>query len=761
MKKNNYRILAAAAMLTILGGVATQAATMYTLDGIEVDADRQIDRFGNTITEQSYYRTGGDVNVIDSVQIEQRHYSTITSAIKNLPGVQVNSIGYHGGEYGTGSQYNTTVTINGDDHVVICLDGRRIDNAVSSVMSYYSSSGSKALANLDQVTSIDNIDKIEVIKGPGASVYGADATGGVINIITKKGALKPQASIDLATGSWGHHVYRANMSGSSSDGSTRYFISAMRDMGGDTHYYDQMAGKNYTYHGTDFKDDAVNIRLDKYFNDTHRLTFSYNHTGAHDGYPTTTPDYRYMNPTDWKRVKDAIKNKIYGDIKVPGYRNDWYMYAFNGCYTAHLNNDFDLSYSFAKENEMESFVRMYKQSHKYWNCWAPSNTEVWPNKPIPTPWDPEWNDYVNARRVTKNTSRNKNYDFNRGMQLQLGKSYGKHDILTGWTFDKSRQESFYVSQKTGRETSTNVKQTTIDGYLQDKIHVNDKFEIAPSLRYQHANAVSTTSESGKVTNGGSAFSKVTAAVNAQYLINDGFSIFAGWTQINRPLSHYDYEPSANLYEDQKLENDKGSAYTIGLKKRISDRTNIFANYDYTDMSNAVCRQSVWDDKIGDWASKSVNAKQKRKAFNLGINQKLDQHWGLGLSYSTIDEQWTAKRGMKFQPGLGIDSMLVNAYLNSTRPKNKYIADLTYSSGKWFSSLTTTIYSGMDDRYFTSNRFVILDWTLNYNVSKDWSVYATVDNLTNEGYEVKFHPYVGKGAYAMPGRSFMLGAKYKF
>lgn len=728
---------------------------MYTLDGIEVDADRQIDRFGNTITEQSYYRTGGDVNVIDSVQIEQRHYSTITGAIEHLPGVQVNSIGYHGGEYGTDCQ---TVTINGDDHVVICLDGRRIDNAVSRVLSYSSTVGN-ALANLDQVTSIDNIDKIEVIKGPGASVYGADATGGVINIITKKGALKPQASIDLATGSWGHHVYRANMSGSSSDGSTRYFISAMRDMGGDTHYYDQMTGKNYTYHGTDFKDDAVNIRLDKYFNDTHRLTFSYNYTGAHDGYPTTTPDYRYMNPTDWYRIKHAIRveQNYGGDIKVPGYRNDWYVYGFNGCYTAHLNNDFDLSYSFAKENEMESFVRMYKQSHKYWTTWGPKTDQVWPNKPIPTPWDPEWNDYVNAMRVTKNSARNKNYDFNRGMQLQLGKSYGKHDILTGWTFDKSRYERFSVSSK----TSTNVKQTTIDGYLQDKIHVNDKFEIAPSLRYQHADAVSTTSASGKVTNGGSAFSKVTAAVNAQYLINDGFSIFAGWTQINRPLHPYDYTLGAGLYEDQKLENDKGSAYTIGLKKRISDRTNVFANYDYTDMSNAVCSQSVWDYKNEEWATKSVNAKQTRKAFNLGINQKLDQHWGLGLSYSTIDEQWTAKRGMKFQPGLGIESGLVNAYLNSTRPKNKYIADLTYSSGKWFSSLTTTIYSGMDDRYFTSNRFVILDWALNYNVSKDWSVYATVDNLTNEGYEVKFHPFYGKGAYALPGRSFMLGAKYKF
>jgi len=35
---------------------------------------------------------------------------------------------------------------------------------------------------------MENVDKIEVIKGPGASVYGADATGGVINIITRREA---------------------------------------------------------------------------------------------------------------------------------------------------------------------------------------------------------------------------------------------------------------------------------------------------------------------------------------------------------------------------------------------------------------------------------------------------------------------------------------------------------------------------------------------------------------------------------------------
>ena len=104
-----------------------------------------------------------------------------------------------------------------------------------------------------------------------------------------------------------------------------------------------MTGKNYTNHGTDFKDDAVNIRLDKYFNDTHRLTFSYNYTGANDGYPITPPDYRYMNPTDWKRIKDTIAQKKYGDIKVPGYRNDWYINGFKRKYQAGINYNLRLS----------------------------------------------------------------------------------------------------------------------------------------------------------------------------------------------------------------------------------------------------------------------------------------------------------------------------------------------------------------------------------------------------------------------------------
>ena len=121
MKKKELTAAVIMALMCAGGGhsvsYAAQDASIdeYTLEPIEVHAARTKNAFGDIITEQSYYRTGGDVDVITSSDIEERHYPNVTSAIKTLPGVQVNSIGYHGGEYGAGMQYNTTVTINGDD----------------------------------------------------------------------------------------------------------------------------------------------------------------------------------------------------------------------------------------------------------------------------------------------------------------------------------------------------------------------------------------------------------------------------------------------------------------------------------------------------------------------------------------------------------------------------------------------------------------------------------------------------------------------
>ena len=173
------------------------------------------------------------------------------------------------------------------------------------------------------------MEKIEVIKGPGASVYGADALGGVINIITRKGGNDNVGSIDLATGSWDKHKYALSYSGSTgNDKSWHYFISANRDMSGDTKYKDGYTGTTGTLGGSKWKEDGVNLRIDKDFNEKQSLKIWYNFKQGKDGYPIATPSLRYWNQDDWQRIifnaaigqldenNKLVGGKLSGDAKT-------------------------------------------------------------------------------------------------------------------------------------------------------------------------------------------------------------------------------------------------------------------------------------------------------------------------------------------------------------------------------------------------------------------------------------------------------------
>ncbi|WP_183084660.1 TonB-dependent receptor plug domain-containing protein [Chryseobacterium sp. 7] len=98
---------------------------------------------------------------------------------------------------GVKPQLNCSVCNTGDIHInglegpytMILIDGMPI---VSSLSTVYGLSG------------IPNslVDRIEVVKGPASSIYGSEAMGGVINIITKNALTAPKLSIDLMTSSW-------------------------------------------------------------------------------------------------------------------------------------------------------------------------------------------------------------------------------------------------------------------------------------------------------------------------------------------------------------------------------------------------------------------------------------------------------------------------------------------------------------------------------------------------------------------------------
>lgn len=111
------------------------------------------------------------ISVVDRTTLEQKAVADISEAIRTAPGVNV----------GFGSDGTRGISIRGlgTGYTLILIDGKRV-NAGLSMMRHYN-------GDLDWVP-LEAIERIEVVRGPMSTLYGSDALGGVINIITKKGS---------------------------------------------------------------------------------------------------------------------------------------------------------------------------------------------------------------------------------------------------------------------------------------------------------------------------------------------------------------------------------------------------------------------------------------------------------------------------------------------------------------------------------------------------------------------------------------------
>ncbi len=124
--------------------------------------------------EEYIAQTGSSAIVIDRKTIEEKKYSSIKEALSLEAGVDITSNSAFGG--------STSVYLRGapSGHTLVLMDGIRLYDPILTDASY-------DLANL----MLDNVERIEIIKGPQSSLFGSDAIGGVINIITRQGKGKP------------------------------------------------------------------------------------------------------------------------------------------------------------------------------------------------------------------------------------------------------------------------------------------------------------------------------------------------------------------------------------------------------------------------------------------------------------------------------------------------------------------------------------------------------------------------------------------
>ncbi len=131
-------------------------------------------------------RTGSAITVIRREEIEKTNPTTLIDALRGQPGVFVTESG------GPGATSDIRLRGANPNHTLVMIDGVRVNDPAQASGEFDAAIIPPAL-----------IERIEVLRGPQSALYGSDAIGGVVNIITRRGAGKPSFSLSIEGGSYG------------------------------------------------------------------------------------------------------------------------------------------------------------------------------------------------------------------------------------------------------------------------------------------------------------------------------------------------------------------------------------------------------------------------------------------------------------------------------------------------------------------------------------------------------------------------------
>ena len=154
--------LIAVCLFVVLGlqapaGWAQQDDDAFRLDPLIITATRSAERLSQTTRS---------VTVVGAEDIAARGTRTVADALRSVPGLDVVRTGALGA--------TTSIFMRGSNanHTVVLIDGVKVNLAGGAI-------------NFSDL-SVDNIERVEVVRGSASTLYGSGAIGGVIHIITKK-----------------------------------------------------------------------------------------------------------------------------------------------------------------------------------------------------------------------------------------------------------------------------------------------------------------------------------------------------------------------------------------------------------------------------------------------------------------------------------------------------------------------------------------------------------------------------------------------
>ncbi len=271
---------------------ALQAENQFTLEQIEVTASQ-----GTTLNKKD---VTDSVTVITKEALEEARVSTLDEALNKLGGISIVQNG--------GAGQNSSMLLRGmsSKRLLVLIDGVRYNNPTTI----------GSAAEFSQIM-LYNVEQIEIIKGAQSGVWGADASGGVINIITSKAKRGLHGVTNLEYGSY--NTVKASLQASYATEQYDILIgglslttdgfSAVEPVKGSADY-----GKRYDDLGLEkdgYINKSLNAKLGFNFTEDDRLEASIQSIDSSVDYDTSSWNGTASVPSDSAIPKTDLRNRFY------------------------------------------------------------------------------------------------------------------------------------------------------------------------------------------------------------------------------------------------------------------------------------------------------------------------------------------------------------------------------------------------------------------------------------------------------------------
>lgn len=309
----NVQSLRNAVMVSLLAGTtlvwggtafAQEDLQEFALEDMVVTATR---------TESKMVDVPVNTTVISAEKIADRHYLDVADVLKDVPGATVLDTGV--------GAYEKKVVLNGDERVLVLVDGKRVNIDMGTM--------SRASYDLNQMPDVSLIERIEVVKGHGGALYGSDAVGGVINIITKK-MDHSYGKVSIGFGS--HQARDAKAMYTIKEGKTGVMVAASKYKQGYHEYKDAKTDANKRWPvASTYENEKVSVKLSQELSETSNLELGYDFS-----------KFEGVRSYSTKATSASFSNK--------------------------KTNDFYAKYDWTVNDKDQGFIQLYRNKYDYYNA---------------------------------------------------------------------------------------------------------------------------------------------------------------------------------------------------------------------------------------------------------------------------------------------------------------------------------------------------------------------------------------------------------